>query len=391
MPKARAKKSKFIVRKSKKTGKQIKLYGAPMAKVLASEKLRKRRNGAKRAAAARRRNVEEGFFAGGVFHPIRASRDYSSKRAGEKVDRRTKTGKRGATVTARRRALKASKTGVSRVRRNARSQTSRRPFDAIIGATPAAQFASTLGLANPRKKILKAFEVLQYDYGTRTYKITGHIFAPNKKRAVAETHKEPLKGRGAKIGKMIAGKTMTTNPRRKRRNPLGAMLLGVNGRGAARRKTNRRRRNGEGGLFEEFHGRPADGYKVGLAPIGTPKDTEFLGKLECIEYRNGSKSEMSFGHGDHDQPDLVANRTGKHLYLVGDIPCWPDKADQFHGYVTRIEYHAIKDHIDGGIKTLYFHKVGEETGALPELWTDTEGYLVLKGGEYYVTADGIIN
>lgn len=388
MPKARAKKSKFIVRKSKKTGKQIKLYGAPMAKVLASEKARRRRNGAKRAAAARRRNVQ-GYTSGGRFHPIRSSVDYIPSAVGESFRKVKRRNARPATK---------KRTGA---RRNRRSQTSRKPFDAIIGSTPAAQFASTLGLANGRIRRRNASDAFQvtidgqpYRFNRETKILQWSTDAGWRKvhKLVDSGHLKIKRYGGGTYGHeefIYAGKV---NPvRRKRRNPLGAMLLGVNGRGAARRKSDRRRRNGEGGLFEEFHGRPADGYKVGLAPIGTPKDTEFLGKLECIEYRNGSKSEMSFGHGDHDQPDLVANRSGKHLYFVGDIPCWPEKANQFHGYVTRIEYHAIKDHIDGGIKTLYFHKVGEETGVLPELWTDAEGYLVLKGGEYYVTADGIIN
>jgi hypothetical protein len=34
-------------------------------------------------AVRRRRNIEQGFYAGGVFHPIRSSSDYNPKRGGD--------------------------------------------------------------------------------------------------------------------------------------------------------------------------------------------------------------------------------------------------------------------------------------------------------------------
>lgn len=50
---AKTKKAKFIVRKSKKTGQRIKLYGGPMMKVLAAEKARKKnRNSTKKRSSA---------------------------------------------------------------------------------------------------------------------------------------------------------------------------------------------------------------------------------------------------------------------------------------------------------------------------------------------------
>lgn len=42
---------------------------------------------------ARKRNIEMGYWDGGIFHPIRASSDYSGARAGEKRAR-SKTARR---------------------------------------------------------------------------------------------------------------------------------------------------------------------------------------------------------------------------------------------------------------------------------------------------------
>lgn len=49
------------------------------------------------------KNVEQGFYAGGIFHPIRASRDYSSARAGE--GRSSKARRSRATKATRKRAM----------------------------------------------------------------------------------------------------------------------------------------------------------------------------------------------------------------------------------------------------------------------------------------------
>ena len=61
----------------------------------------------KRAKANRKRNVAAGFVdEEGVFHPIRASYDYSAKRAGEAKKRTAKPRKTKATKNTRKRASK---------------------------------------------------------------------------------------------------------------------------------------------------------------------------------------------------------------------------------------------------------------------------------------------
>jgi hypothetical protein len=52
-----------------------------------------------KAKNRKRKNVEMGYWAGGVFHPVRASRDYDPGRAGE--------GRRGGKARAKRAHRKA--------------------------------------------------------------------------------------------------------------------------------------------------------------------------------------------------------------------------------------------------------------------------------------------
>lgn len=78
------------------------LYGAAAQAVLASRG---------KKTTKRRRNVEMGFYSGGVFHPIRASSDYSAVAAHETPSARSRGSKRGHALRGVRTRMAAAKKG----------------------------------------------------------------------------------------------------------------------------------------------------------------------------------------------------------------------------------------------------------------------------------------
>jgi hypothetical protein len=62
---------------------------------------------------AKKRNIAMGFWDGGIFHPIRASSDYSRSRAGEGRTKRAKKVKARQTVRKHGRKARRRRTAIS--------------------------------------------------------------------------------------------------------------------------------------------------------------------------------------------------------------------------------------------------------------------------------------
>ncbi len=60
------------------------------------------------------------------------------------------------------------------------------------------------------------------------------------------------------------------------------------------------------------------------------------------------------------------------------------------GEITHIEYVATKAHLDGYPVT-YVHAMGEEGGAKPHAVVNSDGLLLIEGGDYTITSRGIEN
>lgn len=297
---AKKKKSKFIVRKSKKTGQKIKLYGGPMMKVLAAEKARKRK----------RNSISV------------------SKSVGSKATKRNSAAKVKIVVRKNgKRVYGAAANAVLR-KRNAPKRNAR------------------------TGKLERLVRVAGGDRLDDAYKILAN---PKKKRSRNRKRNSAL---------------VIVNPKRKRN-----------------------------GLYETFHGEEVRKITTDLAPDGTPNNVDTLGKIDCLYYQEGdehigangkTKHWLEFGKNGEPRPKLASNQAGNRFYIVGDIE--PFSPNGSFGPITRLEYSARKPHIEGHDKEVgYWHKLGEENGVRPTLETDHEGYLVIKGGDYRTTADGIIN
>lgn len=59
------------------------------------------------------------------------------------------------------------------------------------------------------------------------------------------------------------------------------------------------------------------------------------------------------------------------------------------GEVTHIEYEAVKTQLGDTEPVVYVHELGEEGGERPHALVNEENLLILEGGEYYITPEGI--
>lgn len=133
-------------------------------------------------------------------------------------------------------------------------------------------------------------------------------------------------------------------------------------------------------LHQSFLGRPSSRSFEMTAPAGTPVHLVQLGILtRLVAKREEFKFEES------ERVVLAANTRGK-LYIVGS-PAIEPGAD--FGKLEKVHYIARKTHIENGRTVEYVHKFGEEGGTPPDLVSDADGSLRIKGGTYYITADGI--
>jgi hypothetical protein len=140
--------------------------------------------------------------------------------------------------------------------------------------------------------------------------------------------------------------------------------------------------------YQEFHGKEPRKVVDEYAPKGSgaPKIVTVLGPIHRI-FLEG-KTPLKFG-GRPDSPKLAEHPlTKRQLYLLGRN--YQLSAGQ-GGVITRIEYVAKKEHLGDQVRTIYFHRMGEETGEKPRLVVNDEGLALIKGGNYRIDAAGIHN
>lgn len=93
---------------------------------------------------------------------------------------------------------------------------------------------------------------------------------------------------------------------------------------------------------------------------------------------------------------VVAIAPNEKLWIVGDhAPLFASKAQPGtqadYGEVSEICYETAKAHIGNGKRFEYVHEFGENGGRRPHLLIDSEGMPILRGGDYKIRAEGIVN
>jgi len=118
-----------------------------------------------------------------------------------------------------------------------------------------------------------------------------------------------------------------------------------------------------------------------------PKNTARAGKLVFLKVA---------GRSLRIPGSMVAIAPNGKLWIGGDhAPLFNTKAKPGEGLdfgeVSHICYETAKAHIENGERVEYVHEFGEDGGKRPHLIIDHEGMPILRGGDYKIKAEGIVN
>lgn len=143
--------------------------------------------------------------------------------------------------------------------------------------------------------------------------------------------------------------------------------------------------------YEMFQGRPAT--KSVRLPVSrhAPDKLDQLGDLIELKLSDGQMLRPN-----QSQFKLCAAR-GK-LWIAGGRFARPVRTNPTNqnvlnpiAEIEHVVYGTRKDHLGDHGYTQYIHKLGEETGKRPILAVDSDGYPVIRGGEYKIESRGIVN
>lgn len=346
----------------------------------------------------RKKNVAAGFHdEDGIFHPIRASYDYDAKRTGEssrgwgyarkgakKMTRRNPpnpryrkstlgSGKSTWTPEYRKRVAKAS----TQVRRQMRVEGKLRSAKAPANRT-GRMLARLFGrYANPsaiqqHQALMK--EWLRYEKAWRA----GRLDAKGRVKQMQLERR--LRRLEATIARQNPGRKIDMpgfGPRFKR------TVVMIKARRVIVKNTKRRNPKP---AYNMFRGRPVKRYYN----VATSNRTPTTGLNEAGPLK---KIILAGGYTYRFNGRAKLMYKGNRIYFGGwkfAKPNPPGEVDL--GEIKMIEYVADKPHIEGdNLKRIYFHKMGEKGGERPRLIIEPDGMPFPEGGDYEVTADGIVN
>ena len=194
--------------------------------------------------------------------------------------------------------------------------------------------------------------------------------AAAKKAAPMRARKAPVKSSAAK--KPVAKKKAAV------RRPADVQGRLFNPKPTPRRRT-----------FEMFQGRKATTAKRMPVSRHAPATLDQLGDL--VELKLYGQPPIKF---NGKAVKLCASR-GR-LWIAGKRFARPNPsaaANEINpvGEIDHVVYGTYKPHHGDMEYTHYIHKLGEESGTLPTLCVDREGFPVIRGGAYKIEARGIVD
>lgn len=212
-----------------------------------------------------------------------------------------------------------------------------------------------------------------------------------KRNLIAAAKKTADKRTRHKIVSQLATKHDLT--RKQAERMIGAAPRKANGSGTKQRQqaetairnphSSARRRT-----YEMFQGRRVDRFDSVPASRLAPKDMDQLGDLVELKV-NGNVIKLP-----HGRYRLCAS--GGKLWIVGGKVARPDASVGPReinpiGTLEHVVYGTEKPHHGDHRRTHYIHTLGEETGHVPTLCADRDGFAVIRGGAYKIEARGIVN
>jgi hypothetical protein len=141
--------------------------------------------------------------------------------------------------------------------------------------------------------------------------------------------------------------------------------------------------------FAMFQGRAATTAKAVPVSRHAPARLDQLGDLIELKLNSGrllkfpgKKFKLCAAHGK--------------LWIAGGKFAKPNPQSKANGLdaidaIDHVVYGTYKPHHGDHKYTHYIHKLGEESGHLPTLAVDRDGFPVIRGGRYKVEARGIVN
>ena len=139
--------------------------------------------------------------------------------------------------------------------------------------------------------------------------------------------------------------------------------------------------------FKEFHGyAPGRSVDVYIPESAPTQGLSTLGEFYKFTFEGGGDVRPA------GKVHLLRDLKGR-LHLGGTKPgaVMSNEPAGYIGTIKKIEYIAAKPHLGEPNKIIWFHRAGEEGGAQPKLFSDGKGGLLIKGGDYYITPEGIRN
>lgn len=142
-------------------------------------------------------------------------------------------------------------------------------------------------------------------------------------------------------------------------------------------------------LARTFQGKANGAVSQYKAANSAPSDLARIGKLVFLKLRDVRKQIAAPGA-------MVAVDTRGKLWLTTTrAPMFSNKAKpgtvNDFGEIEKICYLTAKQHIGNSELTEYVHSFGEDGGKRPHLLVDHEGMPILRGGDYKIRAEGIVN
>lgn len=167
----------------------------------------------------------------------------------------------------------------------------------------------------------------------------------------------------------------------------------------------RRQNPSAAAIREEFTGKPSEKFFVQDVAGMPAGDYAQLGELLALYVKpvgGGQRQTIDFRQGE--RPLLVCDETRRQLYFIGGdqdvsgaLPAFgihhaTGTEEILLGSARRIDYKQRKEHADQPELDEWRHDLGEETHVFPDLYFDpVEKRLLLRGGEYEVRREGIVN
>lgn len=146
-------------------------------------------------------------------------------------------------------------------------------------------------------------------------------------------------------------------------------------------------------LSKTFQGRANGEKNRVLESDYTPSKKYRLGKLVQLKIKDGGKVIPI----DFDGESYLAGDLKNNLWVVGkdarieNVKLPPKGQLKYLGELVQVDYITAKSHIENGKTVRYYHRLGEVTKEMPNLFVDDEGWPIIVAGAYDVWNVGVVN